>query len=72
MDLNNLRDMLRARLEVELGRRIGFTVEEASSIMGLAPKTLYNGSRGFRCRGKRLFSVDDILSELQPLKGKAK
>lgn len=69
MKIEITRNELRSRLQELLGDRIGFELDEAAGLMRLSRKTLYNKRVGFRCGGKRLVGVEDILSTLEGIEG---
>lgn len=69
MKIDEVRNCVRARLEQELGNRVGFELSEAAQIMRLSKKSLYNLKIGFRCSGKRLVGIEDILSLLDKVNG---
>ncbi|MFH1816309.1 MAG: hypothetical protein ABIK08_15130 [Pseudomonadota bacterium] len=68
MKIEEQRAAMRARLEAALGARLGFTLDEASGLTGIAKKSFYNLSVGYKVMGKRRVGIDDLLDLVAPLK----
>ncbi|MGB9130871.1 MAG: hypothetical protein WCB97_14605 [Thiobacillus sp.] len=68
-NIEEQRAAMRVRLEVALGVRLGFTMDEAAAIAGISKKGFYNSNLGFKVGGKRRVGVEDLLDLVAPLRG---